>query len=70
MKKGIFNIVKCSFDEMVNHLITFNKNLSFENVVQISDFLKDGFKVWAYSEYKIFAWVSAWLLFKNKIELK
>ncbi len=49
MKKGIFNIVKCSFNEMVTQLIAFNKNLSFENVTQISDYLKDGLKVWAYS---------------------
>ena len=68
-QKGVFSLIKCTFDQMVEQLATFSKGDSFINMMQIYENLKTGAKVWAYYEYKLFAWVSLWLQFRHSIAL-
>lgn len=68
-QKGIFSLIKCTFDQMVDQLTTFSKADSFINMMQVYENLKTGAKVWAYYEYKLFAWVSLWLQLRHSITL-
>lgn len=68
-QKGVFSLIKCTFDQMVEQLATFSKADSFINMMQIYENLKTGAKVWAYYEYKLFAWVSLWLQLRHSITL-
>ena len=54
---------------MIEQLSTFSKPDSFINLMQIYENLKAGAKVWAYYEYKLFAWVSLWLQLRHSISL-
>ena len=60
-------MIRLGFEAMVALLQTYSHKQSPSSCLDTVETLKNGGKVFAYSEYKLFIWVSVWLISRHKI---